>query len=148
MKHQIFLSYIYAVCIASTLSDIHIYIYIYIIGSSCGRADSVMDSHTTGPRFKTQALTFRIVPPCLRKGPLNTKLVPEKNILVLIQKSHTHYQYLSYYACPRTSPLNTLLVPVQFLLVSVNRTVLNSLSPIRGARLSPNSFALLPPSSP
>ena len=26
--------------------------------SSCGRADSVMDSHTTGPKFKTQLVQY------------------------------------------------------------------------------------------
>ena len=37
-------------------------------GSGCGRADSVMDSHTTGPGFKTRLvryflLSFRLWPP-------------------------------------------------------------------------------------
>ena len=34
---------------------IHTYIY---IGSRCGRADSVLDSHTTGPGFKTRLVRY------------------------------------------------------------------------------------------
>ena len=32
--------------------------YILVWGCRCGQADSVLDSHTTGPRFKTQLLRY------------------------------------------------------------------------------------------
>ena len=71
-------------------------------------------------------MTLRIFLACLRRGPLNTKHVPEKNILVLIKNPIMIANINVFHACSRTSPLSTLLVNVQFLLVPDNRTVISS----------------------
>ena len=48
-----------------------------------------------------QALTLRIFPACPRKSPLNNKLVPEKNLLVLIKQSCNYSLpiFLVFHSC-------------------------------------------------
>ena len=69
--------------------------------------------------------------PCLfQKSPLNTKLVLENNLLVLIKNSIFIANIYVFHPCLRTSPLCTLLVPVQFLLILDKRMVLNVKMPL------------------
>ena len=44
-----------------------------------------------------QALTLKIFHTCPMKSPLYTKLLPEKNLLVLMKKSYIHWQYLCFF---------------------------------------------------
>ena len=72
-----------------------------------------------------QALTLSIFHTCPWKTPLHTKLVPEKNLLVLLKILYSVAIFMLFYDCPRTSVLFTLLVPIQYIHVPDNRTVLN-----------------------
>ena len=50
------------------------------------------------PRYHIQALTLRFSLVCLRTNPIDTKLVPDENVLVLINKSYIHCQNL-WFSC-------------------------------------------------